>query len=669
MLAIFDIQKFANIDNYTANKLVSGTADNDSIYNEGDSVTIDSGDGNDTITSYGINLQSSIWSGDNVTIDAGLGDDVISISGYTYENFNSNGLPTSYNEGSSAYVLIQYAKGDGNDTVYGFNESKALQIIGATYSTVQSGNDLIVNVEEGSILLKDAANISVNIDGTVVSDGNTDENTDTGKNNSTINGVTDSINKINYYSNQIITGSSSADSISNYGNSSSIFGYEGNDFIYNDVHTITGTGSVYTGDNSFIQGDEGDDSIGNWAKNVTIYGGTGDDKINNGGTQTYIDGGDGNDSINLYEVEITTPGDEEYRYPTNVTINGGKGNDYISMSGYNGNAILQYSKGDGNDTIKGIRYSDKISITDSTYSTTKSGKDLIIIIGEGSILLKDAANTSVNINDTRTPVNTTTTTITPATTTETITSGEVNTGSSAVNSVTTDSAGNVIISTSAGTQSLNGAAGKTVQFSNDYIQSSPISVQFSDKPSINDEAKFYWATTTDAEVSFADYTQSDAEIKLNNSNFNDTNNIAFYGDIKTINATGYKGDAVLEGQHNKDNIIYGGDGNSVLWGGYNSDDILVGGSGSDIFWYTQNSGNDLIRNTSSNDIVRLADIKLDDIVAIGDALFVGNDVQINLKSGEKITVENAKLTGVVFEFESDGQRYAVNQSTGEWEFR
>lgn len=59
---------------------------------------------------------------------------------------------------------IRYAKGDGNDSIVGFNETSTLRISDANYSTAKSGNDIIVTVSEGQITLKGAAKLStVNI--------------------------------------------------------------------------------------------------------------------------------------------------------------------------------------------------------------------------------------------------------------------------------------------------------------------------------------------------------------------------------------------------------------------------------------------------------------------------------------------------------------------------
>ncbi|MBR1806640.1 MAG: hypothetical protein IJ774_09700, partial [Selenomonadaceae bacterium] len=98
-------------------------------------VSVVGSDGDDYITNSG---------GTNVTITAGAGDDSISL-GYGYSTLNN---------------VIVYNKGDGDDTVTGFDATSTLQIVG-TYFTQQSGSDIIVTVGDGSVLLKGAASLSV----------------------------------------------------------------------------------------------------------------------------------------------------------------------------------------------------------------------------------------------------------------------------------------------------------------------------------------------------------------------------------------------------------------------------------------------------------------------------------------------------------------------------
>ncbi len=115
---------------------IKGTSKNDFMIVAFDAVTIQALGGNDTITNKA----------SNVSIDGGKGNDKISLMSGSADN------------------VIQYNAGDGSDTVWGFNESDTLSISGKTYSTTKSGKDIIVKVDSGKIVLKNAASLeAVNI--------------------------------------------------------------------------------------------------------------------------------------------------------------------------------------------------------------------------------------------------------------------------------------------------------------------------------------------------------------------------------------------------------------------------------------------------------------------------------------------------------------------------
>ena len=80
----------------------------------------------------------------------------------------------------------------------------------------------------------------------------------------------------------------------------------------------------------------------------------------------------------------------------NVTIAGGTGNDSIDNHNYSGN-LYWYNYGDGNDTINGFTANDVLKINGWSYSTMVSGNDFIVSVGSGSIVLKNAAQTTINI--------------------------------------------------------------------------------------------------------------------------------------------------------------------------------------------------------------------------------------------------------------------------------
>ena len=434
---IFDLQRFGYIYNYTSNTLISGTSDADSIENgvREDYVTIDSGDGNDYINNslnYDVMINSgngndSIYSqGIYSTLNAGDGDDFIKNCGETsnintgdgddtvynwnrYSNLNTgenviiftgSGNDSIYNEGDSVTIdagagddsiynlysysvsinagagndtiylnsysknsKIQYANGDGNDYITGIKSSDTLQISGAKYTTTKSGDDLIVGVGSGSITVVGGANVAFTIDGTLDSGG--------GSSGITIYSAND---------NTIISGTSGDDYLFNQHSNVTVNGGDGDDDLFSNVYSSL----------SLINGGNGKDKIRNYGENTTIYGGNGNDSIENGAVSVVIYGGEGDDYI-------SNPSNKG----NNTTINGGKGNDIIFLSElFSFYHLIQYANGDGNDSIKGINESDTLQIIGAKYTTTKSGKDLIIGVGSGKITLVGGANVAFTIDGT-----------------------------------------------------------------------------------------------------------------------------------------------------------------------------------------------------------------------------------------------------------------------------
>ena len=129
----FDIDENTKV---TAIQMAEVTAG--SFTNSADNIKIFGGGGNDSITS----------SADNVTISGNFGNDTLT------------------NSGDNA--VFQYTKGDGNDVIIGFTENDLLKIVDDTYNTSIVGDDLWVNLVESrnNIILKDAATITPNIEGT-----------------------------------------------------------------------------------------------------------------------------------------------------------------------------------------------------------------------------------------------------------------------------------------------------------------------------------------------------------------------------------------------------------------------------------------------------------------------------------------------------------------------
>ncbi|MBR4905084.1 MAG: hypothetical protein IKZ53_10490 [Selenomonadaceae bacterium] len=168
--------------------------------------------------------------------------------------------------------------------------------------------------------------------------------------------------------NSLVSGTSSADTIKNYAGGVTLSGGKGNDYIYNS------TKSNYTIKSSYGY--------------VTIDGGNGNDSIYSYDPNVSIGGGSGKDLISLKSSDFS-----------GVTINGGTGNDTIYGDSLGGGVLYQYAKGDGNDIIYGYTERDSVTISGSDWSTTKSGKNVLInIAGGGKITLVGAVGKEININ-------------------------------------------------------------------------------------------------------------------------------------------------------------------------------------------------------------------------------------------------------------------------------
>ncbi|MBR4153012.1 MAG: hypothetical protein IKT98_08650 [Selenomonadaceae bacterium] len=428
----FDLQRFATISNSNSYSLVSGTSGNDSIYNQyTTNVTINTGAGSDTIYS---------WGGQNGTIDGGADNDYIHIGHYiitdeewfygsknllkggvgndsirnwgasatvnggsgndsllNYGEYStiigSTGNDTIYNNWdfstnsphSDDYawnVVFKYSSGDGNDIIYGFKSDSTLSISGDTYSTTKSGSDIIVTVGKGKITLVGAASLSkVNITGTYSSGVVTLKSS---SDKTSLIGV--SSNDSLYISHYSVTASGGAGNDTIWGyecDYAKIYGGDGNDIIYN-----------YQGDYSYMFGGNGDDSIYNKTWISTIDAGNGNDTIINlhSGKNTSINGGDGNDLISL-----TSATDWTHEH----TIKGGTGNDTIYGNSLAGNAqgsTYQFSSGDGNDIIYNFTKYDKISLGGGTYTRSTVGSDVVIsVTSGGSMTLKNAKGEIIDI--------------------------------------------------------------------------------------------------------------------------------------------------------------------------------------------------------------------------------------------------------------------------------
>lgn len=174
---------------------VYGYNGNDSIVNQGTYTQVYAGNGDDTIQNIAAGTYSTLDAGDgddlikgaftNVSIVGGSGNDVISVNGGGAGNkVNAGkGNDTIYTGKNTAAKVIQYANGDGNDVIYGYNPKTVIKITDGAYttSTVAGSKDAVITITNsasstvptGTITLKGAVGKNLDIRGTKVTESAT----------------------------------------------------------------------------------------------------------------------------------------------------------------------------------------------------------------------------------------------------------------------------------------------------------------------------------------------------------------------------------------------------------------------------------------------------------------------------------------------------------------
>ena len=323
------------LTNKTNDTIVRSFYGNDTITNYGNNVTILS-NGSDAYNSGGdtIYIRASV-SGNYVS--SGKGKDYISIYAKTEKNTISGGAGNDslYSKGDTAILNGD----DGNDYIYLFSN--------ATNNTVNGGkgNDVIISGSATALMSGDDGNDYFDIYSTASA-------------------------------NTIIGGAGNDTVLIAEGSTKhTVRTGEGKDVIHNE------------GINIFMKTEDDDDYIQLYstAQNNTVDGGAGNDSIYSGAASVSVNADTDDDYIHIYAQAVKN------------TIMAGMGNDTIKSYCENG-VLYQYVLGDGNDSISGFTAKDTINISGSEYSSAKSGKDLILTVGDNKITLEGATTLSkVNI--------------------------------------------------------------------------------------------------------------------------------------------------------------------------------------------------------------------------------------------------------------------------------
>ena len=345
-----------------------------------------------------------------------------------------------------------------------------------------------------------------------------------------------------------------------------VLGTDDADSIYNDYYNVTvdagagndtirNTTSWYSGVNAIIDAGKGNDSIYNDASNVSIDAGAGNDSIENSGTSSFIIMGSGNDFITNgggnVSIYAGSGNDTIRNYSSNALINGGKGDDFISLPSYSEFNVIEYKSGDGNDTIFGFKANDTLKIGDGTgsYSTQKSGDNLIVSVGGGKIILlgaEDFSDVDIAGKKASTKLTVTNKTSSPVKIDSSIKTIDATKRTTAVK-ITGNALDNTIKGGS-GKDTLAGGKGDDKIFGN----------------AGNDS--------------------------LSGGDGNDT-------------LSGGAGNDKLRGGSGKDTLS-GGDGKDSLWGGADND-TLYGGDGDDVFIFRAGEGTDKIMDFTGGDMLQI----------------------------------------------------------------
>ena len=353
----------------TTNKYVIDAGNGaDKIYNEGSYISIASGAGNDTIVVKAKGTTAEVEEASravtsNVTIWSGAGADSINVTEDTIA-------------GSNGAHVFEYRLGDGNDTIFGYNNNDSIvfknadgtgEMTGVTFSAdVNSSHNYVITIKQGTTIV-----------GTL-----TLQKPDGGELYAT---------KLNIYNgtNQL-TG-------------------ENTEGIYKIKPEPEDSSKDYWGIPYKITGtDSSDQALGANTENFIIDALAGNDVIGVSAASVSVNAGAGNDRITLTDgtnIE-TNEGKTAPNADKAVTILGGLGNDYIDVSNdysvvggtdtYQATHVFQFSATDGKDSIYGFNPDDSIILTDNNTNVVgnfdTTGKNFVISVGgTAAIWLMDYA--------------------------------------------------------------------------------------------------------------------------------------------------------------------------------------------------------------------------------------------------------------------------------------
>ena len=364
------------------NVSISAGDDNDIVENFGEKVTIETGDGKDKIinnASYvtikaGDNNDTIEVHNSNITVESGNGDDSICLGNISGSDSNVT-FKVKVNAGAnddtvksyisyativgdagndlislSSYAnrnFIEYKNGDGYDEIRGFDNNDTLKVTGGKYRRSIVGNDTIIKVGSGLITLKNYTSSQIHIDGTPDPDDLPEGVS-----------IKDEILKLakEFLGEKI--------DVNNF------------ELPVKDIDAADVLKGIEIVGNEIIK---------------RIIGSKYSDVIRV--LPQVLD----NSADLMSAADIIC--DDLIEEISAVTIEAGGGDDTI-YGGEEKAMLYDYKAGDGNDLIYNFNETSTLQIGDGngSYSSTKSGSDIVVTVGDGKITLVGATNLStVNI--------------------------------------------------------------------------------------------------------------------------------------------------------------------------------------------------------------------------------------------------------------------------------
>jgi|GEM_PF-1151996 len=143
-----------------------------------------------------------------------------------------------------------------------------------------------------------------------------------------------------------------------------------------------------------------------------------------------------------------------------------------------------------------------------------------------------------------------------------------------------------------------------------------------------------------------------------NPTYSGEDNVAIAYGTFIENAKGGQGNDQLIGNF-LDNTLSGGDGDDTLTG-HEGNDLLEGGAGNDTFVFAKASGNDIVTDSGGNNDT----ISGFSIADLSQASQNGNDLILDFKTGDRITLKNHFLTNSEIEvFASGSDHFSLTGQT------